>query len=108
MSQEDIQFLQVLKERIHQNECGHLEMPLPFKARPHLPDNKKLALIRLKHLKKKLDRDPIFKDAYVRFMEGVFKDGEAEEADKQPESGNVCGTSHTKASITRGSQIRSG
>lgn len=52
ISQEDIQFLQVLKERIHQNECGHLEMPLPFKARPHLPDNKKLALIHLKHLKR--------------------------------------------------------
>lgn len=89
ISQEDIQFLQVLKEIIHQNECGHFEMPLPFKAHPHLPDNKKLALIRLKHLKKKLDRDPKFKDDYVRFMEGVFKDGDAEKADKQPESGSV-------------------
>ena len=89
ISQEDIQFLQVLKGRIRQNECGHLEMPLPFKARPHLPDNKRLALVRLKHLKRKLDRDPKFKNDYVKFMEGVFKDGDAEKADKQPESGSV-------------------
>lgn len=42
ISQEDIQFLEILKGGIHQNDCGHLEMPLPFKARPFLPDDKKL------------------------------------------------------------------
>ncbi len=89
ISQEDIQFLQVLRGRIQQNECGHLEMPLPFRARPHLPDSKRLALVRLKHLKRKLDRDPKFKNDYMKFMEGVFKDGDAEKADKQPETGRV-------------------
>ncbi|KAJ8364861.1 hypothetical protein SKAU_G00136920 [Synaphobranchus kaupii] len=89
ISQEDIQFLQVLKGSIQQNERDHLEMPLPFKARPHLPDNRRLALVRLKHLKKKLNRDPKFKNDYVNFMEGVFKDGNAERADNEPEPGNV-------------------
>lgn len=89
ISQEDIQFLQILKGTIQQNERNHLEMPLPFKARPCLPDNKKLALVRLRHLKRKFDRDPKFKNGYVNFMEGVFKDGEAEEADNKPEPGNM-------------------
>lgn len=64
-------------------------MPLPFKARPQMPDNKRLALVRLKHLKRKLDRDPNFKNDYMNFMEGVFKDGDAERAGKEPEPGNM-------------------
>lgn len=43
VSQEDLVFLGKLKEGIRQNEQGHYEMPLPFKQRPHLPDNRKLA-----------------------------------------------------------------
>ena len=39
ISQEDICFLQILKGGILQNELGHLEMPLPFKVRPHLTLN---------------------------------------------------------------------
>ncbi|KAK5925579.1 hypothetical protein CgunFtcFv8_018091 [Champsocephalus gunnari] len=31
ISQDDIRFLQILKEGIQQNKQGHLEMPLPFK-----------------------------------------------------------------------------
>ncbi|KAL0153126.1 hypothetical protein M9458_051582, partial [Cirrhinus mrigala] len=89
ISQDDVQFLQVLNEGVHQNNCGHLEMPLPFKARPHLPNNKKLALVRLKHLKRKLEKNPQFKWDYTLFMEGVFRDGDAELADEQPDVGNV-------------------
>ncbi|KAL1277107.1 hypothetical protein QQF64_023780 [Cirrhinus molitorella] len=40
ISQEDIQFLQQLDERVQHNTEGHVEMPLPFKERPHLPNNK--------------------------------------------------------------------
>ena len=89
ISQEDVCFLQILKEGIQQNELGHLEMPLPFRARPHLPDNKKMALVKLKHLKRKLDRDPKFRSDYVRFMDGVLKDGDAEKVDTQPAAGKV-------------------
>ncbi len=36
ISQDDIQFTQLMNEKIHQNSEGHLEMPLPFKTRPQL------------------------------------------------------------------------
>lgn len=42
ISQDDIQFTQLLNDRIHKNSEGHLEMPLPFKTRPQLPENKQL------------------------------------------------------------------
>lgn len=86
ISQDDIQFMQLLNERIHQNTDGHLEMPLPFKTRPHLPENKHLALVRLKYLKRKLEKNPKFKDDYIKFMENVFKDGDAEKAESQPKA----------------------
>ncbi|XP_067380798.1 uncharacterized protein [Channa argus] len=89
ISQDDIQFMQLLNERIHQNTEGHLEMPLPFKTRPQLPENRHLALVRLKYLKRKLEKNSKFKEDYVKFMEGVFKDGDAERADNQPKAGNV-------------------
>ncbi|XP_051939800.1 uncharacterized protein LOC127612976 [Hippocampus zosterae] len=81
ISQDDILFLQILKGGFQLNEHGHLEMPLPFKARPHLPNNKVLALARLKQLKRKLDRDHKFKGDYLKFMEGIIKDGDAEKVD---------------------------
>ncbi|KAJ8369824.1 hypothetical protein SKAU_G00098520 [Synaphobranchus kaupii] len=61
----------------------------PRVARPQLPDNKQLALVRLRHLKRKLEKNPKFKDDYVRFMEGIFKDGDAERAENESEKGNV-------------------
>ena len=38
ISQDDIHFLEILEKGIHTNEVGHLEMPLPFKTRPSLPN----------------------------------------------------------------------
>lgn len=89
VSQEDVQFLHIIAEGIHQNECGYLEMPLPFRARPCLPNNKSLALIRLKHLKRKLDKDPQLKSDYTAFMKAVLEDGDAELADKEPSMGHL-------------------
>lgn len=89
ISQDDIQFMQLLNEKIHQNTEGHLEMPLPFKTRPQLPENKRLALVRLKRLKGKFEKNPKFKSDYVKFMESVFNDGDAERAEHQPKAGNV-------------------
>lgn len=57
ISQEDIAFLYCMEQNIHWKEDKHLEMPLPFKAKPILPNNKALALIRLDHLKRKLRQD---------------------------------------------------
>lgn len=63
---------------IQKNTHGHYEMPLPFKTRPSLPDNKGSAMIRLNHLKRKLQRDEKYKEQYIRFMEEVIKRGDAE------------------------------
>ena len=48
ISQDDIQFLNILKPNTHTNECGHIEMPLPFKVRSTISDNRRLPIIRLK------------------------------------------------------------
>lgn len=45
VSQDDILFLEELKEGIWRNVHGHYQMPLPFKVRPKLPNNKQCALV---------------------------------------------------------------
>lgn len=79
VSQEDIMFLNKLKENIRTNQDSHLEMPLPFKKRPCLPDNEPLAVMRLQHLKRRLMKDQEYKEHYVKFMEDVIGKGDAEE-----------------------------
>jgi len=60
------------------NDKGHLEMPLPFRSRPNLPNNHKLAVKRLYHLKKRLDGNAKYKEHYVQFIEEMLKSGHAE------------------------------
>ncbi len=79
LSQDDIIFFNKLSDGIRKNSSGHYEMPLPFKERPKLPDNRQLALVRLNHLKRKLLKDQRYKEHYVKFIEGVIERGEAEE-----------------------------
>ena len=79
VSQEDILFLDKLKTGIRKNSQGHYEMPLPFKERPNLPDNRQLAVVRLNHLKRKLSRDERYKEQYIKFVEDVIEKGDAEE-----------------------------
>lgn len=62
-------------------------MPLPFKERPNLPNNKQQALIRLNHLKIKLQRDKEYKERYTKFMKEVTERGEVEEVHDQ---GTIC------------------
>lgn len=48
-------------------------MPLPFKERPYLPDNKQLAIVWLSHLKRKLLKDEKYKERYLkRVMQRKF------------------------------------
>ncbi|XP_065097354.2 uncharacterized protein [Paramisgurnus dabryanus] len=79
VSQDDITFLNILDEGIKKNVYGHYEMPLPFKTRPSLPDNKGSAMTRLLHLKRKLQRDERYKERYVEFMEEIIEQGDAEQ-----------------------------
>ena len=87
VSQDDILFLNTLKESIYKNKEGHYEMPLPFKDRPHLPDNKRTATVRLEHLKRKLSKDQRYKEQYIRFMSEVIEKGDAEEAHREAKEG---------------------
>lgn len=79
VSQDDLFFLNMLNDGIKKNSQGHYEMPLPFKKRPNLPDNKQLAIVRLNHLKRKLLKDQTYNEQYVKFMEEVIKKGDAQE-----------------------------
>lgn len=49
VSQDDVRFIQLLSDNIKQEEDGHYQMPLPFKGDnlPLLPNNKRLATVRL-------------------------------------------------------------
>ncbi|XP_065115485.1 uncharacterized protein [Paramisgurnus dabryanus] len=87
VSQDDILFLTKLQQGIRKNDYGHYEMPLPFRARPHLPNNKQLAILRLDHLKRKLLKDERYKEHYVRFMEEVIEKGDAEEVYREGKDG---------------------
>ena len=55
-------------------------MPLPFKERPYMLDNRTLAEIRLNHLKRRLSRDERYKEDYVKYMSDIIERGDAEEA----------------------------
>lgn len=89
VSQEDIQFLNFMESGVTVNSRGHLEMPLPFKSRPNLANNRKLAVVRLSHLKKRLDQDPVYKGNYCQFMDEMLQDGDAELATEKPGPGEV-------------------
>ena len=94
VSQSDIQFLQILEGGVRQNVKGHIEMPLPFKVRPKLPNNRKLAERRLHHLKGRLDKDPQYKEHYTQFMQDMIKDGDAEPVSEVIQPGGVCYIPH--------------
>ncbi|KAJ8262890.1 hypothetical protein COCON_G00153470 [Conger conger] len=79
VSQDDILFLNKMKENIRKNSHGHYEMPLPFKERPMLPDNMLLATVRLNHMKRKLSKDQTLHKNYTDFMKEIIDRGDAEE-----------------------------
>ncbi|XP_054872902.1 uncharacterized protein LOC111584426 [Amphiprion ocellaris] len=79
VSQEDLIFLDKLEAGIRKNEQGQYEMPLPFKGRPYMPDNRQLAEVRLNHLKRKFCRNERYKEDYVRYMSDIIERGDVEE-----------------------------
>jgi hypothetical protein len=106
-SYQDFRFLTKLTKEIRESD-GHYMMPLPFKEEnTTLPDNKVVAERRLEHLKRKLARDPVFKNDYVKFMEDMI---EAMLRRFQLITNNVKlvkgGTFHTMGFTTRRSQAR--
>jgi len=80
LSQEDLRFMRMVEEGVHQQEDGYFALPLPFKEkRPKLPNNRRSADLRLMHLKRRFMRDNKHCQAYKTFMEDIIKRGEAEE-----------------------------
>lgn len=101
VSQEDLVFLDKLQQSIKRTEQGHYEMPLPFKERPQMPDNKQLAEIRLNQLKRKFTRDEKYKEDYIEYMNDIIAKGEAEEVKDDGLPGEIWyiphhGIYHTK------------
>ncbi|XP_029109940.1 uncharacterized protein LOC108941786 [Scleropages formosus] len=80
VSQDDLIFLDKLKESIVKNKQGHYEMPLPFRQRPCLPDDKQLAEIRLSHVKKKFSTNERYKIDYINYVSDIIERGDVEEA----------------------------
>ena len=89
VSQDDLMFLEKLEQGITQTEHRHYKMPLPFKERPQLPDNRQLAENRLNQLKRKLTRDEKYKKDYVTYMNDIIERGDAEETDDNGSAGET-------------------
>lgn len=81
VSVEDQKFIQKLSDGITKDTDGHYQMPLPFREDPSpiLPNNKAMALSRLNQLKRKMQRNDVFRKDYQEFMSNLFSQGYAEE-----------------------------
>ncbi|XP_025755466.1 uncharacterized protein LOC109196819 [Oreochromis niloticus] len=86
VSQDDLRFLEKLEQGITQTEKGHYEMPLPFKERPQMPDNRQLTESRLNKLNSKLMCDEKYKKDCVTYMNDIIQRVDVEETnDNGPE-----------------------
>ena len=71
LSKEDKRFNDITSTR-RQLEDGRYEVPMPFKeSLPELECNIELAEKRLEYLRRKMERDTVFKDEYTKFMAHV-------------------------------------
>lgn len=78
MSQEDLQFLRILQEGITKSEDGAITLPLPFREKPILPNNRIQAEQRLHQLIQRFKKDEQFKAEYFKFVEEMISNGHAE------------------------------
>ena len=110
LSQEDRRFVKIVTEGIHRREDGHYEMPLPLKdPNVRLPNNKEIALRRLKNLKRRFASDEKYRNDYVNFLNTVTQNGYAEEApaiNEEEVAISKYGISHTTGYITPRNQTR--
>ena len=78
LSQDDIKFITILDSQTTRAKSGSYVMPLPFRERPILPDNRKQAEKRLQVLTRKLNSDTTLKSEYTSFMDDLICKGHAE------------------------------
>ena len=87
LSHDDRKFIQKVKEGIHRTEDGHYELPLPLKdEKMQLPNNRELALSRLKKLKGRLRREDMYRRDYQVFMIEIIEKGYAERVPPEEQS----------------------
>ena len=77
LSIEDRKMYELMLESINFND-GHYVLPLPWRNEEVLPNNKTMALKKLKHLKKKLNKDPQLNARYTTEMQLMVDKGFAE------------------------------
>ena len=78
MSQDDMLFLEKVGNGIHQATDGHYSMPLPFRVRPSLPNNRDVVLRRYNHLKRRFKQNEGYLHDYQKFMDEILERGDAE------------------------------
>lgn len=83
MSAEDRKFIQIMQgggKRVN----NHHQLPLPLREiEPELPDNKGMALKRLRSVRNRMHRDIEYKNDYINFMTSMISRGQAREVDLQ-------------------------
>ena len=78
-SQEDKQFLEIMDSSMQQREDGNFEAPLPLRHRDvAFPNNESQAQVRLQGLKRRLQKDDTYRNAYVEFLRDMMEKGYAE------------------------------
>ena len=79
LSIQDQQFVKKMTDGIKQGEDGHFQMPLPLKDdKISMPNNKTVAMQRLRGLKARLVRNEAYRRDYTGFMEASLAKGYAE------------------------------
>ena len=106
VSQEDLKFLDIMEKGVHKNKYGLLEMPLPFRERPILPNNRIQAEKRLLGLQKKFRSDDDFKNEYHAFMESLFEKGHAELANEKSALGEAWYIPHFAVTHPKKGKLR--
>ena len=85
LSHEDHQFLDLMQDSIYK-EKGQYYLPLPFRnLDPVFPSNRAYALHRLASIKRKMQKDELFKKDYCKFMNTLLEKRYAIKSDEAPE-----------------------
>ncbi|XP_067945302.1 uncharacterized protein [Watersipora subatra] len=107
-SQDDIKFMEILSTGTVQRNDGYFQMPLPFRSRPKLPNNRLQALGRLASLTNKFKTDPSYKEKYTEFINELIQKGHAEEVHEsnKPESGEMWYIPHFSVKHPRKHKLR--
>ena len=72
MSAEDKVWLKTVEEETRYID-GHYEIPMPLKGNTPFPDNKKQALFRAEHLKRKMNRNEKYMEDYKKFVNDLIE-----------------------------------